>query len=366
MIITGYNMSRVDAMEGHEFEHFIASLLRQLEYKKVVVTPGSGDQGVDILAEKDDIRYAIQCKCYSNDLGNTPVQEVNTGKMLYQCHVGVVVTNRFFTQSAKEAAKATGVLLWDRKKLEKLIAQIQAASEVDSFSQQSEDSFILWSGSSLLKRGGIALKDMEWKKAIQCFERALNTDPENAEAYLGLAMANMKMSDEDEFMWNYVNNLTWQVDKTNLKHMKEFAGPELNMWFTRTELQLREEREQKLKEAVIRLRPIRESLKKVPSLIAVGKDHVVGLKSDGTVEVERNSRLKYDWDWEWDRWDVVKHDISEWKDIIAIACGSDYTIGLKLDGTVVATGGNECGQCHVFDWRDIVTVTCSNRHTVGS
>lgn len=120
------NMSHIDAMEGHEFEHFIADLLRKSGYQKVEVTRGSGDQGVDVLAEKDDIRYAIQCKCYSSDLGNTPVQEVNTGKMLYQCHIGVVVTNRYFTQSAREAAKATGVLLWDRTKLEKLIDAVLA------------------------------------------------------------------------------------------------------------------------------------------------------------------------------------------------------------------------------------------------
>ena len=104
-----YNMSRIDAMDGHEFEHFIATLLRKLDYEKVEVTPGSGDQGVDVLAEKEGVRYAIQCKCYSSDLGNTPVQEVNTGKMVYRCHVGIVVTNRYFTQSAREAAKATGV-----------------------------------------------------------------------------------------------------------------------------------------------------------------------------------------------------------------------------------------------------------------
>ena len=118
-----YDMSHIDAMEGHEFEQFIANLLRKLGYQKVEVTPGSGDQGVDVLAEKDDIRYAMQCKCYASDLGNTPVQEVNTGKVIYHCHVGVVVTNRYFTQGAKEAAKATGVLLWDRTKLMALIAQ---------------------------------------------------------------------------------------------------------------------------------------------------------------------------------------------------------------------------------------------------
>lgn len=119
-----YSIARVDAMEGHEFEHFTADLLRKLGYQRVEVTRGSGDQGVDVLAEKDGIKYAFQCKCYSSDLGNKPVQEVHAGKYIYQCHVGVVITNRYFTQGAKDAARATGILLWDRDKLREMMEAV--------------------------------------------------------------------------------------------------------------------------------------------------------------------------------------------------------------------------------------------------
>lgn len=104
----------VDAMDGHAFEYWCADLLRDNGFTNVSVTRGSGDQGVDVLAEKEGIRYAIQCKCYSHDLGNTPVQEINAGRTIYHCHIGAVLTNRHFTKGAKEAAEATGVLLWDR------------------------------------------------------------------------------------------------------------------------------------------------------------------------------------------------------------------------------------------------------------
>lgn len=107
-------MLRVDNMEGLDFEFWCADLLRKIGFSGVEVTRGSGDQGVDVLAEKDGIHYAIQCKCYSSDLGNKPVQEVNTGKAVYHCQIGAVMTNRHFTAGAKEAAQATGVLLWDR------------------------------------------------------------------------------------------------------------------------------------------------------------------------------------------------------------------------------------------------------------
>ena len=43
----------------------------------------------------------------------------------------------------------------------------------------------------------------------------------------------------------------------------------------------------------------------------------------------------------------------ERKDIVEIAAGSHHTVGLKSDGTVVAVGLNNYGQCDVTDWTDI-------------
>ena len=118
----------VDKMEGHQFEHFCADLLSKSGFTDVVVTKGSGDQGVDVVAVKDHIRYAIQCKCYSSTIGNTPVQEVSAGKQLYKCHVGVVLTNQYFTAGAKELAEATGVLLWDRDELQRMIERVESTT----------------------------------------------------------------------------------------------------------------------------------------------------------------------------------------------------------------------------------------------
>lgn len=115
------DVSMVDGMDGHAFEYFCADLLRKNDFTDVSVTKGSGDQGVDILATKGGVKYAIQCKNYASSLGNTPVQEVSAGKIFYNCHVGVVLTNSTFTSSATSLANATGVLLWDRNVLSELM-----------------------------------------------------------------------------------------------------------------------------------------------------------------------------------------------------------------------------------------------------
>ena len=115
------SVTNVDRMEGHEFEYFCAELLKRSGFEEVKVTRGSGDQGVDILAIKEDIHYAIQCKNYSSPLGNKPIQEVFAGKTYYRCHVGVVMTNSTFTKGAIELADSVGIILWDKDRLDKMM-----------------------------------------------------------------------------------------------------------------------------------------------------------------------------------------------------------------------------------------------------
>ncbi len=124
--INMYN-NKYDYMEGHDFEYFCADILRKNNYKNVEVTQGSGDQGIDIIAYKDGVKYGIQCKCYSSDIGNKAVQEAFSGSKFYDCHVPVVLTNRFFTKSAKELAQKNNVLLWDRDYLDRLIESAEDA-----------------------------------------------------------------------------------------------------------------------------------------------------------------------------------------------------------------------------------------------
>ncbi len=131
------DLSMADGLNGHEFEYFCADLLRKNGFIDVSVTKSSGDQGVDILAIKDGVKYAVQCKNYVTPLGNTPVQEVAAGKLFYGCHVGVVLTNSTFTPGAVSLANATGVLLWDRNVLADLIQGGQATA--DGFLESAED-----------------------------------------------------------------------------------------------------------------------------------------------------------------------------------------------------------------------------------
>ncbi len=119
-IITVYIVKKLrrprpmDELEGHDFEYYCADLLGKSGFSSVEVTKGSGDFGADILAEKDGVSYAIQCKCYDKPIGVKAVQEIYAGRDYYDCMVGVVMTNQYFTAPAVELAKKLKIMLWDR------------------------------------------------------------------------------------------------------------------------------------------------------------------------------------------------------------------------------------------------------------
>ena len=98
-------------------------ILKHRGFIDVEVTKGSGDYGIDILAEKDGITYAIQCKCYSAPVGVKAVQEAYAGRDYYDKMVAAVLTNQYFTSPAVDAAKKLKILLWDRGYLERMIEE---------------------------------------------------------------------------------------------------------------------------------------------------------------------------------------------------------------------------------------------------
>ncbi len=110
----------LDTMDGFDFEYYCADLLAADGFVDVKVTRSSGDYGVDILAEKDGVTYAIQCKRYTRLVGVKAVQEAYAGRDYYDRMVGAVLTNQYFTKPAVQAARKLKILLWDRDYLQEM------------------------------------------------------------------------------------------------------------------------------------------------------------------------------------------------------------------------------------------------------
>lgn len=97
-------------MDGIEYERYIEEMVESHGWE-ATRTPPSGDHGADVIAEKNSVRVAIQCKKYSSPVGNKSVQEAFSAKTFYECTHAIVVTNSSFTVAAKQAAASMNVLI---------------------------------------------------------------------------------------------------------------------------------------------------------------------------------------------------------------------------------------------------------------
>jgi len=91
---------------------------------------------------------------------------------------------------------------------------------------------------------------------------------------------------------------------------------------------------------------------KYTPMVAGGALHTVGLRLDGTVVA-----VGYN--------EYAECVVGGWTDVIQVLAGTYHTIGLKADGTVITTGWCVYEQCNVGGWTDIIQVAGSFFHTVG-
>ncbi len=110
------DFSIIDTMTGYQFEKFVADLLKQYGFTDVRLTEHY-DLGVDIIAEKDGVRWGIQTKRYNGLVKAIAVRQVVTALRYYKCERGMVITNNYFSRVAIRLAVCNECVLVDRTKL---------------------------------------------------------------------------------------------------------------------------------------------------------------------------------------------------------------------------------------------------------
>ncbi|WP_152222756.1 restriction endonuclease [Pseudomonas sp. SCB32] len=113
-------MYLVDAMDGFQFEDFLVKIFQTIGYD-VEETKRTADQGADLFVSRFGKKIVIQAKNYSGSVGNSAVQQAISAKAFYGCDEAMVVTNSYFTNSAKELANSALVRLIDRAALQQYL-----------------------------------------------------------------------------------------------------------------------------------------------------------------------------------------------------------------------------------------------------
>ena len=121
---------------------------------------------------------------------------------------------------------------------------------------------------------------------------------------------------------------------------------------------IQDEEEKKAHAELLRTR--RELARRFSKRIAAGAGFAVALKLDGTPLVAGANQFG-------------AADLSGWKDLTAVSAGLYHTVGLRSNGTVVATkyikkqkyNPSNDSFCRVSHWRDIVAISADTYSTVG-
>jgi HJR/Mrr/RecB family endonuclease len=113
-------IEEIDSYTGYEFESFLNDLFSRMGFS-VEQTKLSGDQGADVVVIKFGEKTVIQAKRFQGNVGNSAVQEIMAAISLYNAHKGMVITNSYYTSSAKDLAFANNIELVDRDGLEEMI-----------------------------------------------------------------------------------------------------------------------------------------------------------------------------------------------------------------------------------------------------
>ena len=109
------------SLNGPTFEKLLYRLYEKMDYS-VQLNGRSGDQGADLIANKNGERIVIQAKCYRDwSVGNSAVQEVVAAKTHYDCTKAMVITTSYFTNEAIQLARTNNVELISKKELRELL-----------------------------------------------------------------------------------------------------------------------------------------------------------------------------------------------------------------------------------------------------
>lgn len=260
--------------------------------------------------------------------------------------------------------------------------------------QSSKNSAYQTDALVFLKRGNMALEDADWPSALQFFENALNSEPENAYAYVGKALAEQKYSSFEDLC----DSESSVTENPNIRWALKFASDDYREYINACIYNANKKREEAIeteKQNMERLRLEQEYFEKMQQearrerfeIAEKLKKHM----ADGFFLVNNGSIIGADGEYNYDFSEIIslssgtptaflkadgtvlcvgdneygECDNSGWTDIISVESGNNFVVGLTSEGFCVAKGFNWYNQCAVFDWENIIAVACGKNHTVG-
>lgn len=96
----------------------------------------------------------------------------------------------------------------------------------------------------------------------------------------------------------------------------------------------------------------RATIRRLSGLVCAGANHTAAVRADGSVIAGGYP-------------DDGQCSVAGWRDAVAVVAGMGHTVALRADGTAVAAGKNDFGQCNVAPWTDVTALAAGVSHTVA-
>lgn len=353
-------------MDGYQYEQKCAELLKAKGFSKVQVTPGSGDQGVDVIAYRSRKKYGVQCKYYEGIVGNKAIQEVYAGAAYYNCDVALVISNSTFTKPAKELASKLKVELWEnidaiylQKHTAEYVEQERKLNQKKKERQQQLQRHLR--KETQRKRELAFMEKAEAEKLAKELEESGELDQKRQ--YIQYATGLLAVSFSG---FAYVKPDGTVESCSKINNGKSYLGTTSDFYNIQSVVCT--------EDGIVGLRYDGSCIATKPEnenaqigecnywthivATAAGDHHVIGLRSDGTcVSTSIKLNLAYG--------DNGQSNVSKWKNIVQIACGSDFSLGLQKDGHVVSAGTSNGFNEEIARWSNVKMIAAGKKIAVG-
>ncbi|MGX8692230.1 MAG: hypothetical protein ACSW8E_00550 [Clostridia bacterium] len=195
---------------------------------------------------------------------------------------------------------------------------------------------------SLLKRARISLDDMDWDKTNELCERVLNIDPECAEAYLLLSLADAKLPGLERVTRT---DLRFMERRSSWKNAKRFGDEEMNRQLDQTA----EKAEERWRAAEKRA----QELSSVKGMLHHLGDAILALDTAGKAHVYAENP---------EHWACA---IENWPPLCQLETDSSKAVGVCLDGTVLFASKNNSEKWDTAEWSKVRRVAWKDGVLVG-
>lgn len=129
-------LEQMQRLEPAEFEQFTAWLYTQEGYDSAVMGM-TGDQGVDVMLQKDGRKIIVQCKRYEGNVGQPTVRDLYGAMFHFQAQEAHLVTSGTISRQAEEWAVGKPIKLVDGNDLVAWVNELRRGGQLNVGSTSS-------------------------------------------------------------------------------------------------------------------------------------------------------------------------------------------------------------------------------------